>query len=65
MQNFCISLPRPGPRLRAVIVIIIYVMVSRFAPGDTAPMAAGSILALAATWSAPDTAAPTHRGVIR
>lgn len=47
MQLSC-TLPRPGPRLRAVIVIIIYLAISRLAPGEIAPMAAGSILALLA-----------------
>jgi hypothetical protein len=44
MPVFCISLPWPGPRLRAVIVIVIYLAAFRFAPGDTMPLALGSIL---------------------
>jgi hypothetical protein len=45
MPTFCISLPRLGPRLRAVIVIVIYLAAFRLAPGDSVPLAVGSVLA--------------------
>jgi hypothetical protein len=44
MPIFCISLPRPGPRLRPVIVIIIYLAAFKFAPGDSLPLALGGAL---------------------
>jgi hypothetical protein len=44
MPIFCISLPRPGPRLRAVIVIAIYLAAFRLAPGDSVPLALGGAL---------------------
>jgi len=44
MPVFCISVPRPGPRLRAVIVIIIYLAAFRLAPGDSVPLALGGAL---------------------
>jgi hypothetical protein len=54
MPIFCISVPRPGPRLRAVIVIIIYLAAFRLAPGDSVPLALGGalggMLALEAAW---------------
>jgi hypothetical protein len=54
MPIFCISIPRPGPRLRAVIVIIIYLAAVRLAPGDSVPLALGAalggMLALEASW---------------
>jgi hypothetical protein len=57
MQLLC-TLPRPGPRFRVVIVIVIYVIISRLAPGDTVPIAAGGILGLLA-------AAPARCGEAR
>jgi hypothetical protein len=47
MPIFCISLPRPGPRLRAVIVIVIYLVAFRIAPGDSIPLSLGGILGAA------------------
>jgi hypothetical protein len=44
MPVLCISLPRPGPRLRAVIVIVIYLAAVKIAPADTLPLAAGGAL---------------------
>jgi len=44
MPVLCIPLPRPGPRLRAVIVIVIYLTTCRVAPGDTVPLALGAAL---------------------
>jgi hypothetical protein len=44
MEILCIPLPRPGPRLRAVIVIVIYLATFRLAPGNTVPLAAGGAL---------------------
>jgi hypothetical protein len=44
MPVLCISLPRPGPRLRAVIVIVIYLAAFRLVPSDTAPLALGGVL---------------------
>jgi hypothetical protein len=61
----CISLPRPGPRLRAVIVIVIYVLASRLVPGDLAPMAAGSIVILAVAWPASAGDAQPAEGSLR
>ena len=49
MNLFCITVPRPGPRLRAVIIIVVYLIVARLAPADMMPMAAGSLLGLLAT----------------
>lgn len=48
MRLFCLIQPRLGPRLRVVIVILIYLVVSRLAPGDAVPMTAGAILSLLA-----------------
>ena len=53
VSHFCINLPRPGPRLRAVIIILIYLAVSRFAAGDAIPLAAGAIMALLGLGPAP------------
>jgi hypothetical protein len=54
MPVFCISVPRSGPRLRAVIVIIIYLAAFRVAPGDGVPLALGGalggMLALEPAW---------------
>jgi hypothetical protein len=44
MRIFCISVPWPGPRLRPVIVIIIYLAAFRLAPGDSVPLALGGAL---------------------
>jgi hypothetical protein len=44
MPVLCISLPRPGPRFRAVIVIVIYLAAFRFAPGQSMPLALGGLL---------------------
>jgi len=44
MPTFCISLPRPGSRPRAVIVIVIYLAAFRLAPGDSLPLV-GIVLA--------------------
>jgi hypothetical protein len=44
MPVLCIALPRPGPRLRAVVVIVIYLAAFRLAPGDTVPLALGGLL---------------------
>jgi hypothetical protein len=44
MSVLCISLPRPGPRFRAVIVIVIYLTAFRYAPGQSLPLALGSLL---------------------
>jgi hypothetical protein len=44
MPTLCISVPRPAPRLRAVIVIIIYLAAFRLAPGDSVPLALGGAL---------------------
>jgi len=56
MPIYCISLPRPGPRLRAVIVIVIYLVAFRLAPGDSVPLALGGalggLLALEPVWAA-------------
>jgi hypothetical protein len=45
MPVLCISLPRhlprPGPRLRAVIVIVIYLAAVRLAPDASVPLALG------------------------
>jgi len=41
MPVLCISLPRPGPPLRAVIVICLAAF--RLAPGATVPLALGSV----------------------
>jgi hypothetical protein len=46
MRLFCLIVPRLGPRLRVVIVVLIYLLVSRLAPGDAVPMTAGAILGL-------------------
>jgi len=55
MPIFCISLPRPGPRLRAVIVIVIYLAAFQVAPGDSIPLALGGalggLLAIEAAWA--------------
>jgi hypothetical protein len=55
MPIFCISIPRPGPRLRVVIVIIIYLAAFRFAPDDSVPLAfggaLGGLLALEPAWA--------------
>jgi len=56
MPLLCISLPRTGPRLRAVIVIVIYLAAFRFAPGDSVPLALGGalggLLAMEPAWAA-------------
>lgn len=44
MPTYCLSLPRPAPRLRPVIVIIIYLAAFKFAPGDSVPLALGGVL---------------------
>lgn len=44
MPVLCFSLPRPGPQLRAVIVIVIYLAAFRLVPGDAMPLAVGSVL---------------------
>jgi hypothetical protein len=44
MSVLCISLSRPGPRLRAVIVIVIYLTTFRYAPGQSVPLALGGVL---------------------
>jgi hypothetical protein len=55
MPIFCVSVPRPGPRLRPVIVIIIYLAAFRLAPGDSVPLALGGalggMLALEPAWT--------------
>lgn len=55
MPIFCISVPRPGPRLRAVIVIIIYLAAFWLAPSDSVPLALGGalggMLALESAWT--------------
>jgi hypothetical protein len=55
MRAFCVSLPRPGPRLRAVIVIVIYLGAFRMAPNDSVPLALGgflgSLLAVQPIWA--------------
>jgi hypothetical protein len=55
MPSYCISLPRPGPRLRPVIVIIIYLAAFKLAPGDSVPLALGGalggLLALGPAWA--------------
>jgi hypothetical protein len=59
MPSYCISLPRPGPRMRAVIVIIIYLAAFKIAPGDSVPLALGGalggLLALEPAWATPVT----------
>lgn len=44
MPVLCISLPRPGPRVRAVIVIVIYLAAFRYAPSQSVPLALGGVL---------------------
>jgi hypothetical protein len=44
VRIFCVSLPRPGPRLRAVIIIVIYLGAFRLAPNDSVPLALGGFL---------------------
>lgn len=46
MRLFCLIVPRLGPRLRVVIVVLIYLLISRLAPGDAVPMTVGAILGL-------------------
>jgi len=62
MPVLCIPLPRPGPRLRTVIVIVIYLAAARVAPADTVPLALGGALGgfLAAEPARPRTAAATR-----
>lgn len=59
MPVLCISLPRPGPRLRAAIVIVIYLAAARVAPADMVPLALGGALGgfLAAEPARPQTMA--------
>jgi hypothetical protein len=45
MPTFCISMPRLRSRPRAVIVIVIYLTAFRLAPGDSLPLAVGTVLA--------------------
>jgi hypothetical protein len=42
----CISIPRSGQWLHYVIVVIIYLVISRVVPGDAAPLAAGGVLGI-------------------
>lgn len=44
MRIFWVPLPRPGPRLRAVIIIVIYLGAFRLAPNDSVPLALGGFL---------------------
>jgi hypothetical protein len=44
VRIFFASLLRPAPRLRAVIVIVIYLGAFRLAPNDSVPLALGGLL---------------------
>jgi hypothetical protein len=39
-----ISWPQPGPRVRAVIIVVIYLGTLRIAPHESIPLALGSVL---------------------
>jgi hypothetical protein len=44
MRILCITQPRLGPRLRAVIVIVIYLAAFRLAPSASVQLALGGVL---------------------
>jgi hypothetical protein len=44
MSVFCVSWQNPGPWLRLVITIVIYVGAFRFAPSAATPLALGGTL---------------------
>ena len=44
MPSLYVSWRRPGPRVRAVIVIIIYLAAFRFAPHEAVPLTVGGAL---------------------
>jgi hypothetical protein len=44
MSVLCIPIPRPDMRIRAVIVIVIYLAAFRIAPGASVPLALGGVL---------------------
>jgi hypothetical protein len=44
MPVLCISLPALGSRFRAVIIVVIYLVALRLAPGQAVPLLLGSTL---------------------
>jgi hypothetical protein len=44
MEIRCIAHPRPGPWVRAVIIIVIYLVISGLEPGAATPLTGGAML---------------------
>jgi hypothetical protein len=44
MSVFCIVWQKPGPWLRLLVTIVIYLVAVRFAPGEATPLALGATL---------------------
>ena len=46
MKILCIAHPRPGPWVRGVTIIVIYLVISGLDPGAATPLTGGALLGI-------------------